>query len=117
MRENNGFGDTVAIRHEIEKIRIYEVTETELAILESYSIFDVFFDVAIATTPLFISTIVTIGTLDFSVISQKVKIFLIALAIATGVLSLIFWIIWYYTKKDKFEIIKQIKDRKAKTES
>ena len=33
MRENNGFGDTVAIRHEIEKIRIYEVTETELAIL------------------------------------------------------------------------------------
>ena len=42
MRANNGFGDTVAIRHEIEQIGIYEVTETELSILESYSISDVF---------------------------------------------------------------------------
>ena len=117
MRENNGFGDTVAVRDEIEKIRIYEVTETELAILESYSIFDVFFDVAIAVTPLFISTIVTICTLDFSIISEKVKIFFISLAVVTGTLSLIFWIIWYYTKKSKFSIIKQIKDRKARTES
>ena len=117
MRANNGFGDTVAIRHEIEQIGIFEVTETELSILESYSISDVFFDAAIATTSLFATTLLTIFTIDFSKVSQKVGILFTSLCIATGLVLVISWIAWYITKKNKHAIIKQIKERKAKTES
>ena len=116
MRENNGFGDTMAIRHEIRQIGIYEMTETELIILESYSIFDVFFDIAIATTSIFVTTLITICTIDFSIASLKVGVFFTSLCIATGLLMLISWIVWLCTKKYKHAILKKIKERKSHSE-
>ena len=117
MRANNGFGDTVAIRHEISQIGIYEVTETELSILESYSASDVFFDSAIAATSLFVTSLITIFTIDFTKLSQSVGIFFTSLCIATGLVMVVAWIAWGLTKKNKREIIDKIKERKAKTES
>ena len=35
-RRNNGFGETEAARHRIEKIDIYEVTEEEIPKIRNY---------------------------------------------------------------------------------
>lgn len=113
MRANNGFGDTVAIRHEIEQIAIYEVTETELTMLDSYAISDIILDAAIATTTLCATTILSMIVVDFGTLSKLKCVIFLAVCIASGLVAVISWIIWGFTKKNKHAIIKQIKDRKA----
>lgn len=114
MRENNGFGDTIAVRHEIEEIVIYEVTETELDVLQRYSVIDIYFDIAIATTTLFLSSGVSLFAIDFTKQAKWVDVLYVSICIASVLTAASAWFLWGFTKNGKKDLIEKIKSRKAK---
>ena len=65
-RRNNGFGETEAARHRIEKIDIYEVTKEEIEELCSNSTSDLCLEFAIASVSIFASFLCSLLVADFS---------------------------------------------------
>lgn len=114
MRDNNGFGDTIAVRHEIEEIVIYEVTDTELDVLQRYSVIDIYFDIAIAATTLCLSSGASLLAIDFANQAKWVDVLFLSLCIASLFAAASAWLLWGFTKNSKKDLIAKIKNRKAK---
>lgn len=114
MRDNNGFGDTIAVRHEIEEIVIYEVTDTELNVLQRYSVIDIYFDIAIAATTLCLSSGASLLAIDFANQAKWVDVLFLSLCIASLFAAASAWLLWGFTKNSKKDLITKIKNRKAK---
>ncbi|MCL2196500.1 MAG: hypothetical protein FWB77_02675 [Treponema sp.] len=97
-------------RGRVDSVSIYEVNESELAILENgspNSIYLNFFTFLIATFLSFLSTLLTV---DFSqkVLLQTIFIFI---AVVSGFLSIMTFILWIRGKNKLSDVIKRIKNR------
>lgn len=103
-RRNNGFGETEAARHSIEKIDIYEVTKEEIDGLCSNSTSDLCLEFAIASTSVLASFLCSLLVADFSN-SPKASTVYFVVTILSAISSLFFFILWWRKRKDK-QIVK-----------
>ena len=109
-RDNNGFGETKAIRHRIEKIDIYEVTEDELSKLTSNKASDIYLEFAIALVSIFASFLCALLVADFKTYPVAFVVFLLV-TIVTGIISLMLFCLWYRFKGKKNDILRKIRER------
>lgn len=109
-RKNNGFGDTEAVRHEIEKIDIYEISQDELNILAGNQTSDLYLEIAIALISIFVSFFCSLLVADFNnhPLASNVFLFLTLISFVGGI---IFLILWHRGRKDKITILDRIKCR------
>lgn len=112
-RRNNGFGETEAARHRIEKIDIYEVTKEEIEELCSNSTSDLCLEFAIASVSIFASFLCSLLVADFSSSPMASSVFLIV-TILTAISAMFFSMLWWRQRKD-WQIVKdKILDRPIK---
>lgn len=105
-RKNNGFGETEAARHPIERIDIYEVTKEEVEMLARSSTSDLYLEFAIASISIFGSFLCSLLVADFSE-SPKASNFYLIVTVLTAIATLCFGCLWVRFRKSK----ENIKDR------
>lgn len=108
MRINNGFGDTKAIRHRYNDINMYEITDTELDILENGASSDLYLEFAIACGSFCISFVIALCTCDFSNSPKTFNTFLVV-SICTGIACVVLCLLWLRTRKSKTQVIESIR--------
>lgn len=109
-RRNNGFGETEAARHRIEKIDIYEVTKEEINELCSNSTSDLCLEFAIASVSILASFLCSLLVADFSK-SPKAFVVYLVVTILTTISSLFFFILWGRKRKNKQSVKDKILKR------
>jgi hypothetical protein len=97
-------------RGKVDSISIYEVSESEITILETgspNSIYLNFFTFLFATFLSFMTTLVTVS-FNEKVLLQTI---FIIIAVVSGFLSIMTFILWIRGKNQLSEVIKRIKNR------
>ncbi len=109
MTANEGENEVKITRARCDSLKIYDVTEGELAVIERGSPNSVFFNFAIFLLSVASSFLVTLLTVDF----ESIKLFAIFVAICVlgFMVGLFLLILWYRNHNDFHDTIKKIKDR------
>lgn len=94
----------------VDSVTIYEVSESELQILEMGSPSSIFLNIFTFVFGIFLSFLTTLLTVD---LNDKVvlMIIFIVIAVVTGFLSLIMIIFWFRGRHEFSDVITRIKDR------
>jgi len=101
---------TLIKRGHVKSINIYEVSESELTILESgspNSIYYNFFIFFLTTLLSFITTLLTTNTY----VNNIIQTIFIVIATVSGFFSVIFFILWLHGRKKFKDVINKIKER------
>lgn len=112
MRENNGFGSTKAIYHQLDDIEIFPVTKEQLDGLEKGSASDLFLEFAIGLSSIFASFLCSLIILDFKDNSKAFVVYTIICSIS-GLASAILFFLWRLFRKERNSIIKKIREQKV----
>ena len=111
MRENNGFGSTKAIYHQLDDIEIFPITKDQLDGLEKGSSSDIFLEFAIGLSSIFASFLCSLLVLDFTNHTKAYIIYTIICSLS-ALAAVILFILWWYFRKEKNDTIKKIRDLK-----
>lgn len=102
------------IRGKVDSINIYEVSESELSIIESGAPSSLYLNFVTFLSGIFISFLSILLTMTFNLKERKDLILFIIfmlIEVVTGFLTLIMFIIWLTKRKDLSHLIKRIKER------
>lgn len=104
-------GETLPIhRGRVDSVKIYEVLDTEIDVLENGPIAAIWLNFAIGSISIFASFLVSLLTSDYSN-KQTTLIVFICVTIIFGVFGLLSFIMWFRNRKDYSRIIQRIKSR------
>lgn len=111
MASKNALGSTIVRKSHVEYVNIYEVTESELNILEGGGQSTLMIDIAISLISIAITCIATLVTSTFkSDIIQYSFVFMSIVGVVVGVVLLI---LCKKSRKSVSSVIKDIKKRLA----
>lgn len=94
----------------VHSLIIFEVSDGELEIIERGSPNSTYLNFSIFLISIFISFLIALLTCDFSKNDKLLYIFFI-ICIISGILGILFSIIWYRSKNDVDDVIKKIRSR------
>lgn len=104
-------GETLPIhRGRVDSVKIYEVLDTEIDVLENGPIASIWLNFAIGSISIFASFLVSLLTSDYSN-KQTTLIVFICVTIIFGIFGLLSFIMWLRNRKDYSRIIQRIKSR------
>lgn len=104
-------GQKIKVRRgHVDSIIIYEISESELQILETGSPSSIYLNIFIFLFGLFLSYLSTLLAVDFTSKNIVQTVFII-ITVVSGFLSGIMLVIWLKNKHDLSDVIKRIKSR------
>lgn len=112
MRNNNGFGDTKAIIHQMDDINVYPVRDDQLDELEKGSNSDLYLEISLCLVSVFASFLCSLVVLDFDN-TPKAYNFYTIVCIVTTIGALTFLLLWYRNRKSSKSIIRKIRNQRV----
>lgn len=110
MRKNNGFGTTRIIRHKMGDIEVFPVTKEQLDEIEKGSNSDLFLEIALCLISVFASFLCSLLVIDFVSYPNAFNFYLF-ICIISGLASIIMFVLWWRTRKNKHELINKIRSQ------
>ena len=108
-------GEARVVTHKVEQIDIYEVTENELTQLETGTDSDLYLQFSIALLSFFASLTLCFFTSTFE--NDKVFYGFICIDAICFIIGVLLLILWNRNRKEKSDIIQEIKNRKKDNEA
>lgn len=101
--------DTVCVkRYKVDSITIYEISESDLELIERGEPTSVYLNISISLLSIFFSMLVTLLTCKLNDI--KFVVF-VCIAIISAIIGIVLLIIWFRVNKSANSVIKKIKSR------
>ncbi len=97
-------------RAKVDSLTIYEITESELQLLQNGSQSSFYLNICISSASFFVAFIISLLTTSFTG-KEIIKTVFVCISVCTFIVMILYFIRWLFAKKDLKKIFERIKNR------